>query len=61
MTDEPTHVSSERQPSDTVCRHEVLKLQISDTGYLTGRYNCIKCGAILALDGQEWHSASESG
>ena len=60
MTDERTHMSSEREPPDTVCRHEFLKLQTSDTGYLTGRYSCMKCGVILTFDGQEWHCASES-
>jgi hypothetical protein len=60
MTDERIHKSSEREPADTVCRHEFLKLQTSDTGYLTGRYNCMQCGAILAFDGQEWHGHSES-
>jgi hypothetical protein len=60
MTDEGAHVSNERQPPDTRCRHEVLKLQTSDTFYLTGRYNCMQCGAILTLDGQKWHSRSDN-
>jgi len=29
------------------CEHHDLKLERTDTGYLTGNYNCVVCGAAV--------------
>jgi len=30
------------------CEHLNLELERSDNGYLTGKYNCIVCGEVVA-------------
>ena len=36
-----------RQVNPPPCEHQDLKLERTETGYLTGNYNCIVCGETV--------------
>lgn len=35
---------------DQPCIHDSLKLLVTDTGYLTGKYGCQQCGVEVEMD-----------